>query len=141
LSDLIAGEEDGSRPIERDSAGAILLDADPDAFEHILAWLRLGALSRELPAHLLTRVQLQAKQLGLKRLVAAVGQPDLPLSTDPEWLSRLENAIYAIGGYNFNNVTLATVERYDPRADRWMAVASMPTARSSLAAAVVEKLL
>jgi hypothetical protein len=39
--------------------------------------------------------------------------------------------IYAIGGWDGTN-TLATVEAYDPNADAWSKVASMPTARDSL---------
>ncbi len=47
--------------------------------------------------------------------------------------------LYAFGGFGlgqlFNNVPLATVERYDPQTNTWTSIPSMPTARSGAAAA------
>lgn len=49
-----------------------------------------------------------------------------------------DGRIYAIGGFNanFTPYDLNTVEAYSPATNTWTAVASMPTARSALAAAV-----
>ncbi len=68
-----------------------------------------------------------------------------PMPTPRGWLSLgvandgSGDKIYAIGGYE-GNVTfldLATVEEYDPVADSWTTVASMLTARETLAVGVV----
>jgi len=45
-----------------------------------------------------------------------------------------DGRIYAIGGYDANGASLATVEAYDSKANGWTAVASLPTARDALAA-------
>jgi len=48
--------------------------------------------------------------------------------------------IYAIGGrvgLNYHQ-NLATVEEYDPTADQWRSVTSMPTARSGITAEVID---
>jgi hypothetical protein len=51
--------------------------------------------------------------------------------------------IYGIGGSPTTSPSspLASVERYDPIADTWVAVAPMPTARSGLAAGAVNGII
>ena len=52
----------------------------------------------------------------------------------------VDSKLYAVGGAVMNNggwTVLANVEVYDPATNTWAAVASMPTARKSLASAVV----
>ena len=46
--------------------------------------------------------------------------------------------LYIVGGSAPGSVPLATLHRYDSMANAWEAVASMSTARQSLAAAVVD---
>lgn len=47
--------------------------------------------------------------------------------------------VYAAGGRNISPTTnMATLERYDPRRDRWSTLPSMPTARGSMHAAVID---
>ena len=53
----------------------------------------------------------------------------------------LEGKLYALGGYiprgdSFESIN--TVEMYDPAANKWAAVAPMPTARANLAAGVMD---
>lgn len=48
-----------------------------------------------------------------------------------------DGAVYAIGGVDGGGNALSSVERYDPIANTWSAMASMPTARSGLAACAV----
>jgi N-acetylneuraminic acid mutarotase len=52
-------------------------------------------------------------------------------------LAVLENQLYAVGGMDpvHGDETLASVERYDPQADRWTFVASLNTARKTRAIA------
>ena len=46
----------------------------------------------------------------------------------------LDGLLYAVGGYN-GQVTINTVERYNPRTEEWNMVAEMNTARSMLGVA------
>lgn len=48
-----------------------------------------------------------------------------------------EGYLYAIGG-NDGSSSLSTVERYDPRHNKWMLVTSMTLRRSSIGATVLE---
>lgn len=48
----------------------------------------------------------------------------------------LDGHIYVIGGFDSNAREMASVEVYDPKADVWKVLGSMPTARSDLAASV-----
>jgi hypothetical protein len=70
---------------------------------------------------------------------AAAGTP-APLHTARAYhaaVTGTDGGIYAIGGVGGAGNTLNSVERYDPVAHAWSAVASMPTPRSGLAACVV----
>uniref|UniRef100_A0A1I8FH93 BTB domain-containing protein n=1 Tax=Macrostomum lignano TaxID=282301 RepID=A0A1I8FH93_9PLAT len=51
------------------------------------------------------------------------------------WVAVLDGILYAVGGSD-GQQPLQTVERYDPRANRWMQVASMTTPRKHLGVAV-----
>jgi N-acetylneuraminic acid mutarotase len=51
--------------------------------------------------------------------------------------AKVNDKIYAIGGYNFVSDELNTNEEYDPQTDTWTSKASMLTARRSLGAAAV----
>merc|ERR1711965_706562 len=42
----------------------------------------------------------------------------------------LDGKLYAVGGYNDDDGRLSSVERYDPAANAWEAVAPMATARA-----------
>jgi N-acetylneuraminic acid mutarotase len=56
----------------------------------------------------------------------------------------LGGKLYVLGGFNTSGGTdnnLATVEAYDPKTDTWTTKAPMPTARSGLAAAVVDGII
>ena len=44
----------------------------------------------------------------------------------------LDGCIYALGGYG--NVHLSSVERYDPKRDKWSLVPAMSTARNNFGA-------
>jgi len=45
-----------------------------------------------------------------------------------------DGRIYAIGGYDANGASLAAVEAYDSKANRWTAVAPLPRAQDALTA-------
>ena len=46
----------------------------------------------------------------------------------------LDGFLYAVGGYN-GQVTVNTVERYNPRTEEWNMITEMTTARSMLGVA------
>ena len=50
----------------------------------------------------------------------------------------LDGKIYAVGGYNRDDGTLSSVERYDPETNAWEAVAPMATAREYHVMAVLD---
>lgn len=65
---LLAELFSGQRALQRDTDGAVFLEVDPDAFELILRWLRVGSML-SAPSDLVEVVRVQAKQLGLARLL------------------------------------------------------------------------
>lgn len=72
---------------------------------------------------------------------AWVTKQDMPTVRNGLAAVELNGLIYAIGGYStgwgFNTGKVATVEVYNTASNTWTVRASMPTARSGLAAAVV----
>lgn len=46
----------------------------------------------------------------------------------------LDGLLYAVGGYN-GQITVNTVERYNPRTEEWTTITEMTTARSMLGVA------
>lgn len=64
-----------------------------------------------------------------------------PLPTPREHVAAATDGryVYVVGGRELSSdANLATVERYDPEADRWEALPDLPTARGGLAAVVVD---
>ena len=62
----------------------------------------------------------------------------LPPARTRAGMAVLDGKLYAVGGYNSDDDTLASVERYDPAANAWEAVAPMATARYALGVAVLD---
>jgi N-acetylneuraminic acid mutarotase len=78
------------------------------------------ATAAAVPTALLSHWQSGTAMTTGRAFLAAVRGPD--------------GRIYAIGGFANGNVTLNTVEVYDPKTNSWSTVASMPTPRAALAA-------
>lgn len=71
---------------------------------------------------------------------------DMPTERGYLATSEIDGKIYAIGGMKFRDggnmgqcVPVQVIEAYDPELDRWRAKTDMPTARSLLSSAVVNK--
>lgn len=59
----------------------------------------------------------------------------LPASNSEIGVAELDGKIYVIGGYPSDRKTVATVQVYDPRADKWQIAAPLPTPLNHLTAA------
>jgi len=62
---------------------------------------------------------------------------DMPTVRDGLSTSVVNGKIYAIGGRSLNDVTIKTVEEYDPVNDTWVKKTDMPTARSWISTSMV----
>ena len=67
--------------------------------------------------------------------------PPMPTPRSGLAVGVVNGLLYALGGNDASNATVATVEAYDPATNTWSAKASMRTARTRLGAAVVNGVL
>ena len=61
--------------LQRNNAGEVILDVDPDAFELVLVWLRVGVLPRNLSTERTDNLHALATVLRLESLANAVRDP------------------------------------------------------------------
>jgi hypothetical protein len=104
--------------------GSIFVDRDGEYFGHILEYVRDGVVSVAEPGARQSITLLRALKLEF-------GFYCIELSKGQEELEQLEFT-FAFGGCDKSEIMFASMERYDITTGVWIAVAAMPTARSTL---------